>query len=61
MNIIDAIVIAFLLAIVALFRYAWKHRKRTVKRKRVPLERTGERYGKSRAAEREWIKRNSHV
>lgn len=63
MGIIDAIAIAFLLAIVALLRYAWKHRKRTVKRtvKRVPLERTGERYGKSRAAEREWIKGNSHV
>lgn len=61
MGVIDLIVAAVLLAILALFQYVWKHRKRTVKRKRVPLERVGERYGKSRAAEREWNKGNSHV
>jgi hypothetical protein len=39
-------------AIIALFRYAWTHRKRKPeKRKRLPKL---DRIGKSRAAEREW-------
>ena len=56
--IVDIIAAVVLLAILALFRYVWKHRKITPKRKRVKLERNGERYGKSRAAERDWGKPN---
>lgn len=51
--IVDIIAAVVLLAILALFRYVWKHRKITPKRKRVPLERR-ERYGKAKAAERNW-------
>lgn len=58
MAVIDWIALAICLAIIKLFHYVWTNRKRTVKRKRIPLERVGERHGKSRAAEREFGKRN---
>lgn len=60
MTVADWIVLALLAAIVKLLHYVWTNRKRTLKRKRVPLERR-DRIGKSRAAEREWGKRNEHV
>lgn len=58
MGVVDIIAAIILLAILALFRYVWKHRKIAPKRKRVKLERKGERYGKSRAAERDCNKPN---
>lgn len=57
MGVVDVIFGALLLAIVIVIRYAWTHRKITPQRKRIKLDRNGERYGKSRAAERDWGKK----
>ena len=54
--IVDILVLGALAAGFYVIWYAWKHRKRTQPRKRVKLDRIGERYGKSRAGEREWGK-----
>ena len=55
--VIDIIAAAAIIGAIAVARILWKNRRRNVIRKRVPLERR-ERIGKSRAAEREWGKRN---
>lgn len=57
MGVVDLIALAIIIAIVKLFHYVWTNRKRNSPAKRVKLERK-ERIGKSRAAEREWGKRN---
>lgn len=57
MGVVDWIALAILVAIIKLFHYVWTHRKVNSPAKRVKLERK-ERIGKSRAAEREWGKRN---
>lgn len=57
--VIDAIMGGLILAALIVLWYAWKHRKQPKPQRTMPtmqrLERIGERAGKSRAAEREWI------
>lgn len=57
MGIVDLIALAIVVGIIKLFHYVWTHRKVNSPAQRLKVERK-ERIGKSRAAEREWGKRN---